>query len=81
MSVDLSELDQVVALIPAHPVVVDQGFTVWDLAEKLKTSRPTASRKITDLERKGKVKCVGYRPGRNGEKVWELVTPAAQNQK
>jgi len=74
MNVDLSELDQVAALISTRQIVEDGGFTVGDLAAKLKnTARTTVTAKLLKLQSEGKVRHIGYRPGRNGEKVWEMV--------
>jgi len=73
VTVDLSELDQVCTMIPHRDIIEDRGFTINDLAVRLKCPRPTANGKMLELLQAGKVRTIGYRPGRNGEKVYELT--------
>jgi len=73
MNVDLSELDQVVAMMNNRQIIEDGGFTVGEVAAKMNCSRTTACAKLLKLQSEGKVQHIGYRSGSHGEKVWEMV--------
>lgn len=77
MNVDLSDLDQVIELLPKVEIVTDRGFTINDLARRLQIPRPTAARKLNGLLQDGKVQVIGYRPGSGKEKVYEVSTKKA----
>jgi hypothetical protein len=79
MSVDLNELNQVAALIPKCPIVRDGGFTLCELMGHLGLGRTATGRRISDLIAANQVEFVGYRPGPAREKVYKIVTPAAQS--
>jgi hypothetical protein len=54
-------------------IIGDRGFTVSELAQHRQQARPTIHNQIIELLRKGKIKHIGYRPGRCGAKVYEVV--------
>lgn len=69
----LAELDRVASFTPTHsPIVLDRGFTIYDMMDRHEMSRSRASGMMANLIRSGKVKHVGYRKGRNPMKVYEL---------
>lgn len=73
MSVDLSELDQVAAMIPRQQVIEDRGFTINELSDHTHVSHVTAQRHIDSLLKQGKVRQIGVRPGNGGARVYEVA--------
>lgn len=74
MSVDLSDLDTLLADFPVHgPVIDDRGFTACDIMVKRGCSHTRAQAIVFALFQQKKIKHVGYRSGRNGAKVYEVV--------
>jgi predicted transcriptional regulator len=76
MTVDLSELDQVCAMIKTLDVVTDRGFTVNDICRAKGVGRSTAERNVLELVNGGNIKVIGRRGGRGGAVVYELAAPA-----
>jgi predicted transcriptional regulator len=74
VNVDLSDLDALLASTTYHgPIIETEGFTLFDLMEQRGMTRTTAQRVVSDLCRAGKVKHIGYRPGKGGTKVFQVV--------
>jgi hypothetical protein len=74
VNVDLSDLDELLASTSYHgPIVETEGFTLFDLIEQKGMTRTTAQRVVGDLCHAGKVKHIGYRPGKGGVKVYQVV--------
>jgi predicted transcriptional regulator len=69
-----AELDALLASTSYHgPIIVTDGFTMLDLMAQKGMTRTTAQRVVTDLCHAGKVKHIGYRPGKGGPKVYQVV--------
>jgi CRP-like cAMP-binding protein len=69
-----AEMDAILATARTNsPIINDLGFTIYDFMERRGLGRVTASRIMKGLERQGKIKHVGYRSGRNGAKVYEVI--------
>lgn len=76
VNVDLAELNALLDTIPScGPVIDDRGFTRREVMQLRKISTSQAHTIITKLIEEGKVKHIGRRSGRNGAKVFELITP------
>jgi hypothetical protein len=71
-----SEINAIIAASNINgPIIDDHGFTVYDImANRIpQLSRETAMRIIKKYKNDGKIKHVGYRSGRNGAKVYEVI--------
>jgi DNA-binding IclR family transcriptional regulator len=80
LNIDMAELDAALEEFGARiPQVVDRGFTINELQEAKGMTRATCGRFIQHMTKLGKVRAIGYRPGPGGAKVYEMVTPVAQN--
>ena len=70
----LAELDKVMEGTNSHtPIIADKGFTLSDLMAHKGLSRSRTCDIVKQKEVAGLIKLIGYRPGRNGPKVYEMV--------
>ena len=71
-----AELDRVLgsALNDSHRNIVEyRGFTIKEFMEHQNLKRTKAFTFVCELERQGIVRQIGCRPGRGGQKVYEIV--------
>jgi len=70
----LAELNKVMEGANGHtPVVADRGFTLNDLMAHAGLSRTRAHDVVKAKVKAGTFKHIGYRPTKNGPKVYEMV--------